>query len=69
MEGARGGLPILWEPPSGGDMRGRLWMSSPGGVRRRRGRAHEPGARLQELRGAKGDEATVLDVRWSLNPH
>ena len=26
------GLPILWEPPSGGDMRGRLWMSSPGGV-------------------------------------
>ena len=32
------GLPILWEPPSGGDMRGRLWMDSPGGGRRGGGR-------------------------------
>ena len=47
------GLPILWEPPSGGDMRGRLWMSSPGGVRRGEGAGARAGSSLAGDAGSK----------------
>ena len=47
------GLPILWEPPSGGDMRGRLWMSSPGGVRRGEGAGARAGSSLAGDTGSK----------------
>jgi hypothetical protein len=47
------GLPILWEPPSGGDMRGRLWMTSPGGVRRGEGAGARAGSALAGDAGSK----------------
>jgi hypothetical protein len=47
------GLPILWEPPSGGDMRGRWRMTSPGGVRRGEGAGARAGSALAGDAGSK----------------